>query len=334
MKVRIHLDKTAVLLAGHDRHGLHVVDVPAASLTPRQRQTLARFTSRPSQTLPEADFYCDVAPDGLAYRSSNDPAQRLWYEVRDGVVDATPEAVAGLLERAGDILDADEARQRAAEEAEEAKRAAEIAAVLASDPADHVFRSKYAKFVDQVGEEYVRTPGWELAHFAGKGDPRTADFLARVEAEVARRDADTLEAEHAPKLEEARRAVAAKAELARSRAAEKVSWIAAHGSDRLRKSAARGHDCWGLYVRERAALEHPGFVVDFDDLARWKARSCPSAAALEAAEAVEGAEIVWLTRPPRAHDDYEDGEYAGREALVVGGFLGKYDLVRELEAGA
>jgi len=171
-----------------------------------------------------------------------------------------------------------------------------------------------------------------------------SDALALFEADMARYeaaeaeivrlrakcDAEQREAEARNEAYEAQRKADAEAEAKAKaqREADKLGWVAAHGSSHLRAAVAAGYDCQRLYVTERAAVEYPGFVVDFDDRASWKARSCPSEAALAFALAHEG-EVVWLTAPPREHDDYEP--YEAREAVVVRGYLGKYDLVCEME---
>lgn len=109
------------------------------------------------------------------------------------------------------------------------------------------------------------------------------------------------------------------------REAERTVWIAEHGSDFLRRATAAGYDCQRRYVTERAALEHPGAVVDFEDEAEWRSRSCPSEAALDLAERING-EVVWLTSPPRASRDddaYDYDRFEPCEAVWVK-FLGKY----------
>lgn len=129
--------------------------------------------------------------------------------------------------------------------------------------------------------------------------------------------------------------------------AEKATWIAEHGSDRLKRGFERGHDCQRLYVIERAAIEAPGWTVDFNDDATWKDRSCPSTAALNLAEEAEELasrlassqpKIVWLTKPASnnvpislPYDGYEDWDepWEAREAVVLR-FLSRYDLVREV----
>jgi hypothetical protein len=115
--------------------------------------------------------------------------------------------------------------------------------------------------------------------------------------------------------------------------AEKAAWCAAHGSDQLRRGVAAGYDCGRLYVIERAALEAPGYIVDYEDHADWKDRSCPSLAALNEADAIseklgKPAQVVWLTDEPLAQKRGEDWEYdadgfTAGEAVVVLDYLGK-----------
>lgn len=111
---------------------------------------------------------------------------------------------------------------------------------------------------------------------------------------------------------------------------DRLEWIAAHGSERLRLAVENGYNCQRLYVTERAAVEHPDYTADFDDNAQWDSRSCPSEAALKEAIAV-GGEVVWLTKPPLAkHDeDFDCYDWEEREAVVIRDFLGNYDLVKE-----
>ena len=122
-----------------------------------------------------------------------------------------------------------------------------------------------------------------------------------------------------------------------AQAAEKAAWIEAHGSTHL-KRACREYNCQRLYVTERAALEAPGFVVDFNDAAAWKDRSCPTETALNVEEAARSLGlgepvVVWLTKPPQAADrhdvdDYDVEEFESCEAVVLIKYLGKYDLVQ------
>lgn len=172
-------------------------------------------------------------------------------------------------------------------------------------------------------------------------DARAAELfgedMARWEAAEAERQARAVKAEAERQATAARQAKAdaeRKAEAERAavekaaRAAEKSAWITEHGSDFLRQAFTAGYDCQRRYVTERAALEFPGYAVDFDDRAEWRERSCPSEKGLAEALAAGGT-VVWLTRHPRhpADDGYgeDDTEY---EAVAIRGFLGKYDLVK------
>jgi hypothetical protein len=158
-------------------------------------------------------------------------------------------------------------------------------------------------------------------------------YEADRQRRIAEHDAEEKRHQEQHRREEAERKEAEDRER-RARAEERAKWIAAHGSDFLRKAVGAGYDCQRRYVTERAALEYPGFEVDFDDGAEWKPRSCPSEAALDASLAVgEECEVVWLTCPVGGMPEDEDGypeEWEPREALAVREFLGKYDLVKML----
>lgn len=121
---------------------------------------------------------------------------------------------------------------------------------------------------------------------------------------------------------------------------EMQSWIDQHGSDRLRLAHERGYQVRGLYVRERAEVEFPGYTPDLDDRAEWEERVAPTEEALaletqaiDLAKANglpgERASIVWLTKPPR---DLESLDFRPCEAVVIRGYLGRYDLVKIVEA--
>lgn len=131
-------------------------------------------------------------------------------------------------------------------------------------------------------------------------------------------------AEQAIKRFQAAQEAAAAAEKA-EREAEKAAWIAEFGSQHLRAAFAAGYNSQRQYVIERAALEYPGYAIDFDDNAGWKARSFPSEAALAEALRV-GGEVVWLTSEAEKSEDWEEDQE--REAVVVQGYLGKYDLIK------
>lgn len=156
---------------------------------------------------------------------------------------------------------------------------------------------------------------------------------ADIRAENERKQA----AERAAADEHWRQSEAEKA----SAEAEKAAWIAAHGSARLKRAHAAGYDCGRLYLRERAAVEYPGFTLDYENAAAWKRRACPSERALNIETETRAAHpeadevyIVWMTAPPAdtPNDDEYDDEYEAREAVVVKDrrYAGR-DLVMPLE---
>lgn len=151
---------------------------------------------------------------------------------------------------------------------------------------------------------------------------KMAERIEREREEKQRQDADR------ERREADREAAKAQAE------AEKLAWVNAHGSDHLRTAVNAGYDCTRLYATERATSEHPGYILDYKNNAEWKGRSCPSPKALAEALAV-GGEVVWLTEPPRTEnpdpkDRWDDSETHPCEAVVIRGFLGKYDLVKTI----
>lgn len=110
--------------------------------------------------------------------------------------------------------------------------------------------------------------------------------------------------------------------------AERQAWIDEHGSDFLKKAVNAGYDCQRRYVTERAAIEHLNAIVDFNDNAKWRSRSCPSEEALDLALKAGGT-VVWLTIPPHTQEqaDWAFNDFEACEAVVVGEFLGKYDVI-------
>jgi hypothetical protein len=152
-------------------------------------------------------------------------------------------------------------------------------------------------------------------------------FLATMRGQRQQIEADVVEykakiardhAEHNAKLEaerlerEARKA----AELA-----EVATWIAAHGSAHLKKAFKGGYDCARLYEAERADVEYPEAVLDFNDQAEFSPRSCPTEHALDIQETIKApatAEVVWLTTLPSSEiDDEPTQPDEGAEAVKI-----------------
>jgi len=108
------------------------------------------------------------------------------------------------------------------------------------------------------------------------------------------------------------------------------TWIAEHGSDYLKRACGAGHDCTRGYLTERAAKEYPDAILDFNDHADWRTRSCPSVKALDLRDEIlkehsdAEVEIVWLTAEPlnetglSKEDLYDrDQEFTSHEAVKV-----------------
>lgn len=112
---------------------------------------------------------------------------------------------------------------------------------------------------------------------------------------------------------------------------EKVQWVTEFGSEYLKKCIHQGYNCQRQYVTERAKYEFEDYVVDFDDNAAWNDRSCPSEEAINEEISLEkmgyNAQVVWLTKYISSNDDDYD-YFEEREAVVIRGYLGKYDLIK------
>ena len=180
-----------------------------------------------------------------------------------------------------------------------------------------------------------QNPGQNVVPWSGAaGHDELVDLLPLVEAERARRAAEAA-AKHAAEQ-------AAEKAVKEAAQAEKLAWAKASGSERLVRGLEAGHTCTRLYVIERAAAEYPEYVVDYNDAAGWQSRACPSLEALDELTAVKAAhpqadaQIVWLTEPAanapavENSDEYEPEEFEPREAVIVSGYLEKYDLVKHI----
>lgn len=230
--------------------------------------------------------------------------------------------------------------------------ALEYSVTLEAPVADLTPESREALLLARYGGELVvPTAGQSTTPFQADAIPSTpAEWDAMLAAYAAAHAAgeaahdlwclerDRIRAQH--QAEDVRRHENNKRSRQREEAAkaqreqERADWIEAHGSDHLRAAVAAGYDCQRQYASERAALEHPGYEVDFNDQARWKSRSCPSEDALAEELRVRAheeatAEVVWLTRAPQSVpvDGWEE-DWQEREAVVISGWLGKYDLIR------
>lgn len=162
-----------------------------------------------------------------------------------------------------------------------------------------------------------------------------AEELAKPEIERLQKEYDIKKAkeeeEQVKRQEEYRRRDEENAEIKATLEKEKKEWIAAYGSDHLKRATALDYNCQKKYVLERATKEFPNFVVDYNNKAGWKERVCPSKEALSAVEILieqREAKVVWLTFPAYELEEYE--EFEPCEAVVISNYLGLYTLVCEM----
>lgn len=115
-----------------------------------------------------------------------------------------------------------------------------------------------------------------------------------------------------------------------SRNTEKIRWIGENGSAHIKKAIEGGFDCHRQYLTERAAIELPGFVFDWNDNALWGDCACPTMATLELLDILpDECGVVWLKRRHDYEDEYDDCDEC--EVIVYRKYLGsKYDLIKYL----
>lgn len=136
------------------------------------------------------------------------------------------------------------------------------------------------------------------------------------------------------KAEELAKSEAMKAEK-KAREKERTEWINVYGSQYLKDCLEMNVKANLEYVVERAAMEHPGFIVDYADNASWQEKMSPSLETLEDLKKLKAAgvdaEIVWLTSPARVRNSEDDEDYAFEscEAIHIKNYLGIYDLIQE-----
>jgi hypothetical protein len=298
------------------------VELPADALTPELRAHILRRTNTPAlpATLELLTYKIGFVYE--QYRVSRDEPLTLDAAAGD---DAAPRLLAEDAAR----YDAAQAARLARIDADIDERIVEVQRLFAAlwniDPKTAAVHqlpritTRPGRTPDRIAIEPESVP---------TGRPRSDELSALVAqynaAAVAARDA----------FGQAERERAEAAAVAKSaREAERVAWIAAHGSDYLKRCESGGYNCQRQYALERAKAERPGYVLDYNDAAEWKDRSGPSEAALIEAAHVGGF-VVWLTTPPSsavarddAEDDGDDG-FESCEAVVIADFLGQYDLIR------
>lgn len=111
---------------------------------------------------------------------------------------------------------------------------------------------------------------------------------------------------------------------------DRENWIKNNGSKYLKDCLELGYECQRKYVEERSVIEHPEFVLDFDNVSEWNERIGPSEEAISEIKILleqgNDAEIVWLTK----YIDTDEEYFAECEAVIIKEYLGKYTLVNKI----
>ncbi len=102
--------------------------------------------------------------------------------------------------------------------------------------------------------------------------------------------------------------------------AERATWIADNGSERLKLCLAGDYSCNRLYLEERVLVElGEGWIVDMKKKAEVANRVAPTLKALKFVEALPTGftgEVIWMTVPPWKVD-YDDEPFEPQEAIRV-----------------
>jgi hypothetical protein len=173
------------------------------------------------------------------------------------------------------------------------------------------------KITEVLGLKIFNTPQTvdELLQFEQNRKRSLAQKKEALQPELDRlvKEWDVKQAEKEAQLnakkqsEEEERKARISARLKRER--DKEEWIKKNGSDYLKTAHELDYDCQRRYVTERSNYEFPEYVVDFDDKADWKSRSCPSEEALMDVKGLveQGfdARVVWLTKGLIMEDEDE-----------------------------
>lgn len=167
-------------------------------------------------------------------------------------------------------------------------------------------------------------------------DDVTSEKIAEIDRAIAEakelRKAMDGEAKAKEERDEDLRIAQVEAEKQRKRE-EMADWIERYGDEQLQLAHANGYKCHRLYASQRAALEYPGFILDFNDKSTWNERVSPSLTALKQLGAYPNtnAEIVWITG--LGDDEEAIDEFECFEAIVISKYLGKYDLILPIAEG-
>lgn len=226
MKAQYEISQKAAILAGNDFFGTVTVNIDPSTLTPEQREELAACPTR------DGIISLGGLVDG-AYNPGEPPFPNF------GAPDEL--APVAYLQARMAIRKArkEHALQRAAEKA---KRIDKMIATILEDPQTLIETPYSSNEIEYVGESSARWTECHLKkHFAGDcliDDPRLAEILPAITAEIERRNAESEKAavERAKRLESERLAKIAEQESRATRkTAQVVAWVEANGTESQKK---------------------------------------------------------------------------------------------------
>lgn len=160
---------------------------------------------------------------------------------------------------------------------------------------------------------------WWSNRYAGAPDERKIEEILKTAVANARSDA---------------RAGAKEREATERYERCRAQWIEKHGSQRLKRAAARGYRHDGIYRDERLQVELPGFVGSLGRKPTIRGLVNPSESALELeAEMLARCEALGIP-PEQVRLVYaqpgDEVDWAGGEFIQVEGFLGRHTVWRSV----
>jgi len=267
--IRVHIDTQAAVRAGRLASGVELVQVSdeqVAALSQEQRDTLAAMLE-PGE------------PPTLRNRCRPSPSAQL--------AAATWEAIVAHVDAQITEQAQQEERRLVDEQERQEHREQRVQEILADW---HVLLVD--GYVDGHSSQ-VLASDWSYDVY---DDPRIADQLTLARAEADRCRTET--------KENIARWAAEKAAQEEAEEKERADWIAAHGSERLRRAVRLGlaDSIDESYLEERLAMERPGWRPELQREERGTAIE-PSDEALTALEAARAqwrnCTLVWLKTPRR-----------------------------------
>lgn len=222
-----------------------------------------------------------------------------------------PPTVRKLLDDYADLCIQHDMAKGAAQVKEESRKQAEIDAILAAG---------------EEGRLYCAYNEWRVLS-ERCDDPRVKQLIDAATATANSRNVKR----RAEEEERTRKVAAEKSEKGAKEESERRLWVAAYGSDRLKRMVEEEIECQRTYLDERLLLERPGWrwVLEVDGEAE-EPRNPPESAftILDAARAIDPEAVLqrWVVK--HKHDENccaqdECDKYDSTAYVAVGEFLGR-----------